>query len=69
MGRSRYRIGDPKAPHFLTCTVLNWMPLFTRPQTVEIMLDALRHRQARNRCIIFLHSDGLVYRLDRSNLM
>ena len=30
MGRSRYRIGDPRAPHFLTCTVLNWMPLFTR---------------------------------------
>ena len=48
MGRSRYRIGDPRAPHFLTCTVLNWMPLFTRPQTVNIILDALRHRQAQN---------------------
>ena len=38
MGRSRYRICDEKAPHFLTCTVLNWMPLFTRPQTAGIIL-------------------------------
>ena len=45
MGRSRYRICDEKAPHFLTCTVLNWMPLFTRPQTAGIILDALRYRQ------------------------
>jgi len=48
MGRSRYRIYDEQAPHFLTCTVLNWMPLFTRPQTVGIILDALRHRQEQN---------------------
>lgn len=45
MGRSRYHVGDNKAPHFVTCTVLNWMPLFTRPQTVEIILEALQCRQ------------------------
>jgi REP element-mobilizing transposase RayT len=45
MGRSRYRIYDNTAPHFLTCTVINWIPLFTRPQTVEIVLNALRYRQ------------------------
>jgi putative transposase len=45
MGRSRYKIHDEKAPHFLTCTVLNWMPLFTRPQTSDVILEALRHRQ------------------------
>jgi len=45
MGRSRYRIHDEKAPHFLTCTVLNWLPLFTRPQYSDIILEALRHRQ------------------------
>jgi len=48
MGRSRYRICDEKAPHFLTCTVLNWIPLFTRPQTAGIILDALRYRQEEN---------------------
>ena len=45
MGRSRYRIFDDDAPHFLTCTVSNWIPLFTRPATVQIILDALLWRQ------------------------
>jgi len=48
MGRSRYRITQQDAPHFLTCTVLNWIPLFTRPATVEIILEALAHRQQEN---------------------
>ena len=45
MGRSRYHIGDEQAPHFLTCTVLNWIPVFTRPDTVAILLEALAYRQ------------------------
>ncbi len=46
MGRSRYKIVDPKLPHFITCTVLHWIPVFTRPATVEIVLDCLRHLMA-----------------------
>ena len=49
MGRSRYRITDPKLPHFVTCTVLHWIPVFTRPATVDIILDSLR----------FLKQDGV----------
>lgn len=45
MGRSRYTITDNNAPHFLTFTVLNWLPVFTRPGTVQIILDALTWRQ------------------------
>jgi len=33
MGRSRYRMSE-QVPHFLTCTVINWLPLFTRPKGV-----------------------------------
>ena len=43
MGRSRYKITDPKLPHFVTCTVLHWIPVFTRPATVEIVLNSLRY--------------------------
>ncbi len=43
MGRSRYKIIDPTAPHLLTCTVLHWIPVFTRPDTVEILLDSFRY--------------------------
>ncbi len=45
MGRSRYQILEPDSPHFLTCTLINWIPLFTRPATVQIVLDAFVHLQ------------------------
>ena len=49
MGRSRYKITVPSAPHFLTFTVLHWLPIFTRPDTVNIVLNSFR----------FLQQDGL----------
>jgi putative transposase len=49
MGRSRYKVVDPQLPHFITCTVLHWIPVFTRPETVEVVLESLR----------FLMKDGL----------
>ncbi|MES9880252.1 MAG: transposase [Sedimenticola sp.] len=45
MGRSRYVITEADKPHFLTCTVQEWLPLFTRPDSVEIILDSWRHLQ------------------------
>jgi len=42
MGRSRYRITEQDRPHFLTCTVLHWIPVFTRPDTVSIIIESLR---------------------------
>jgi putative transposase len=45
MGRSRYTIYEQQAPHFLTCTINNWIPIFTRPATVQVILDALAYRQ------------------------
>jgi len=43
MGRSRYKFKDNTAPHFMTCTVLRWIPVFTRPETVDIVIDSLRY--------------------------
>ena len=39
MGRSRYKIVDPKLPHFMTYIVLNWIPVFTTPETVSIVIS------------------------------
>ena len=39
MGRSRYSITEADKPHFMTCTVVEWLPVFTRPDTVQILLD------------------------------
>ena len=49
MGRSRYKITNPDSPHFITCTILHWIPVFTRPETVNILLDSLS----------FLSQDGM----------
>jgi len=45
MGRSRYKIYENNAPHFLTCTINEWIPIFTRPATTQIILDSLSYRQ------------------------
>ncbi len=43
MGRSRYKITEPSQVHFMTCTLINWTPIFTRPGTVQILLDSFSH--------------------------
>ena len=53
MGRSRYRINDAAAPHFLTFTALNWLAIFTRPGAVRIILDALDWRQTNKGVLIY----------------
>ena len=45
MARSRYRFAEPDRPHFLTCTVVEWLPVFTRREAVQILLDSWRHQQ------------------------
>jgi REP element-mobilizing transposase RayT len=47
MGRSRYVILDPDKPHFLTCTVVEWLPVFTRPDSAQIILDSWAYQRAR----------------------
>jgi len=49
MGRSRYKIIHPEQPHFITLTVLHWIPVFTRKEAVDILLDSLK----------FLSKEGL----------
>ena len=46
MARSRYVITEPEKPHFLTCTVVEWLPIFTRPDSVQILLDSWSYLRA-----------------------
>jgi len=43
MGRSRYKFTQPNQPHFMTLTVLHWIPIFTRPDTVNILFESFRY--------------------------
>lgn len=45
MPRSRYHVLCNPCPHFLTATVNHWLPIFTRPEIVSILLDSWRFLQ------------------------
>jgi len=40
MGRSRYKILDEGYPYFHTSTIAGWQPVFTRKESVQILLDS-----------------------------
>jgi len=39
--RSRYQVLEPHAPHFITSTVVEWLPVFTSGACCEILLRSL----------------------------
>jgi len=51
--RSRYKVCEAGHSHFLTCTVVGWLPVFTRPETVQIVLDSWRFLQEHGRLVIY----------------
>jgi len=53
MTRSRYRIYEDYYPYFLTCTVVGWLPVFTRPETVQIVFDSWRFLHDANRLVLY----------------
>lgn len=55
MGRSRYKIHDKAAPHFVTCTTVGWLPVFTRPDAVEIIFQSLRYLQQGEQLMVYAY--------------
>jgi putative transposase len=47
MPRLRYRVQDDHYPHFITCTVLAWLPAFSQPAFVDIVLESWRFLQRK----------------------
>ena len=45
MPRSRYRFGDDAYPHFMTWTIVGWLPVFTRQESTKIIYDSWRFLQ------------------------
>ena len=46
MARSRYRFAEQDRPHFLTATVVAWLPVFTRPEAAQVLFDVWAYQQA-----------------------
>ena len=55
MGRTRYKIYEPTHPHFVTCTVLHWIPIFTRQQSVQILIDCIKFLQDKNALKVYAY--------------
>jgi REP-associated tyrosine transposase len=53
MTRSRDRIFEDEHSYFLTCTVVAWLPVFARPNFVEIIFDFWRFLQKERGVRIF----------------
>lgn len=51
--RTRYRINDNSYPYFLTCTIIEWLPVFTRKPYLEIIIDSLKYCQEKKGLKIF----------------
>ena len=55
MGRSRYKIYEPTHPHFVTCTILHWIPIFTRQESVQIVLECLEFLKQKDNLKLFAY--------------
>jgi REP element-mobilizing transposase RayT len=53
MTRSRYVILEPDKPHFLTCTVVEWLPIFTRSDAVQSIFDSWTHQRLHDGLQLF----------------
>ena len=55
MGRSRYKIYEPTHPHFITCTILHWIPVFTNKESVGIIIESLKYLQQHDNLKIYAY--------------
>jgi len=55
MGRSRYKIYKPTHPHFVTFTILYWIPIFTNQESVNIVIDSLKYLQKSDNLKIYAY--------------
>ena len=55
MTRTRNRIFETEYPYFMTSTITGWLPVFTRPETVQIVFDSWSYLQRNDNFKIFAY--------------
>jgi REP element-mobilizing transposase RayT len=53
MSRTRYRFYEKEYPYFITNTIVAWLPIFSHPPFVEIILESWRFLQRERGVRIF----------------
>ena len=55
MARSRYKFLDNDYPYFATSTVVNWIPIFSNPDIVQIILASFSFLQLKKRLTLIAY--------------
>jgi putative transposase len=55
MTRSAYKFTENTRPFFLTCSVVNWIPLFSNTEMATIVLESLQYLQRNNRITLYAY--------------
>jgi REP element-mobilizing transposase RayT len=51
--RSRYRVRETHAPHFITSTVVAWLPIFTAAARCDILVESIEFCRKRKGLQVF----------------
>jgi len=52
MSRTRYKYFENNTPYFVTCTTVNWLPIFGQTEIASIILDSLLFLQKQKRMVV-----------------
>lgn len=53
--RDRWKFYESRYPYFMTCPIVGWLPVFTRPAAAQIVFDSWKYLQANRGVIIFAY--------------
>ncbi|WP_020401871.1 REP-associated tyrosine transposase [Gracilimonas tropica] len=53
MGRSRYKIYEEHYPYFITSTIIDGLPLLSKPELAQIVLESLTYLQTERKVIVY----------------
>ncbi len=51
--RSRYQVHEPDRPHFITSTIVSWLPVFASPACCDILVGALDYCRAHKQLQLY----------------
>ena len=51
--RSRYRVLEEEKAHFITSTIVEWLPVFTTPACCDILVASIEHCRLHKELKVF----------------
>jgi REP element-mobilizing transposase RayT len=55
MARTSYKVYETEHPYFMTCSIVDWLPLFSIPAVAEIVLNSLKFHQEKRDFTLFAY--------------